>query len=90
MIIYYLINGILEILKAILSVIPSLPPLPQFISTAIDWLASLMGNVVGLFSYIYTPVIFIFAITAVMVTLNMKNIYHFIMFIVRKLPIGSS
>ncbi len=89
MVVEFLMNMIIGVIRFIFGVIPNLPAMPTFLTDGVTWVTTAISSVLGLFSYIYTPALFIFIITAVFVTLNLKNIYHLVMFVARKLPIGT-
>lgn len=89
MITQFLFGTITGMLQLLFGLLPSLPPMPAVITDGVGYVTDAITSVLGLFAWVYTPTLFIFGMTAVLVTLNFKAIYHFVMFVVRKLPIGS-
>lgn len=89
MIVEVLLNVISSVSMFIFQIMPDLPPMPEVITDGIAMVSDMIVNVLGVFSYILTPALFIFGMLASLVVVNMKAIYHFIMFVARKLPIGT-
>lgn len=88
MIVAALINLITALLKIVLNLLPNLPDLPQSISTSIDNVTNVIfsnANLLGLFVRIDTIKTLV---PLLIVVVNFEHIYHFSMWIVKKLPIS--
>lgn len=77
-------------LQSIFSLLPDLPDAPAFLTTGADFVSTLVGQGVGLVSFVYGTELTIFIFTATIAILNFENFYKLTMFIWRKLPFGSS
>ena len=79
MIIEAIINLITTLLKFILNLLPSVPDLPSSIMTSLD-------NVTNtIFSQIDTIKLLV---PLVVVAYNFEHIYHFVMWLIKKLPLS--
>ena len=90
MIIELIVNLLTGALEAILFLLPDLPALPQSILTSIDNVTSTIFanvNLLGLFVRIDTIKTLV---PLLIVVLNFEHIYHFSMWIVRKLPLSTN
>lgn len=83
-----IIEGILTVfsflLEFLLGLLPNLPSLPASITDGIDTLFDSVTGVIGLISYLYTPVLTIFVFTAVLVLLNFDNVYKLVLWFYHK------
>ena len=88
MIVAALINLITALLKIVLNLLPDLPDLPQSISTSIDNVTNVIFsnvNLLGLFVRIDTIKTLV---PLLILVVNFEHIYHFSMWIIKKLPIS--
>ena len=89
MIVEAIINLITLLLKTVLGVLPDIPDFPQSLLTSIDNVATtIFGNLnlLGLFVRIDTIKILV---PLVIVAVNFEHIYHFAMWLIKKLPIST-
>jgi len=78
------------ILQAVLGVLPDLPAISSDISNAGDWLIDVVSSVVFVPFYILGTGFTLAMFGALVLLLSFDYIYHFVMWVVRKLPIGAS
>jgi len=88
MITQFILQIFFSVTTFIFSPVPSIPPMPEEIIAGAEYFQDLITSIVGLISYVYSPLIFLFVFTMLIIVLNFEAIYHFIMWIVRKLPFG--
>lgn len=88
MIIEAIINLITTLLKFILDLLPSIPDLPTSIMTSLDNVTSTIFShldLLGLFVRIDTIKLLV---PLVVVAYNFEHIYHFVMWLIKKLPLS--
>ncbi len=87
MIIDFLFNAVVVLVKGVFGVLPSLPPIDPAISGASEWVITTVAGAVYLFYYIlggfFYPVLVL-----TIALLGFEHGYHFVMWIIKKLPIG--
>ncbi len=88
MIIEAIINLITTLLKFILNLLPSVPDLPLSIMTSLDNVTNTIFShldLLGLFVRIDTIKLLV---PLVVVAYNFEHIYHFVMWLIKKLPLS--
>jgi hypothetical protein len=90
MIIEFFLGVIGGFLKLVFGVLPSIPPMPAWVDTSLDFFTTIILQGVGLVSYLYTPQLMIFLFTTLLVLINFEYVYHSVLWIVRKLPFNVS
>jgi len=68
----------------IFGILPDLPPFPSEITDAINDMASMVGDVVGTISYLYTPVIFGVVLGLILSILLFEQVYHLALWVYHK------
>lgn len=63
------------IIEFLLNLLPNVPSMDSTILAGLNYIRDLIVGVVGLISYIESPLILIFAFTAILIVLNFDNIY---------------
>jgi len=69
----------------ILSIIPNLPQIPQNIQDATNSFINTISSVVGVISYLYTPVIFVLIFTILIAVINFEVIYKMAIWVYHKI-----
>ena len=90
MIVQFILSAIMSALKAILGVLPNIPPMPSFITDSAEYVADIIVGGVSSLVYIFTQELFAFIVLTVIVLMNFETIYRTTMWVIRKLPISSS
>lgn len=90
MIVQFILSGIMGALKAILGLLPNIPPMPSFVTTGAEYIADIIVGGVSILVYIFTQEIFAFIVLTVIVLINFETIYKTTMWVIRKIPISSS
>lgn len=86
MIFNFIFDIILKFLLSVFSILPSLPEMPEEIVTAVQWGLDLIAGTVSLFNQIFSPPLFIAMITVSFGLIIFENVYHLVMWIVKKIP----
>lgn len=89
MIIEVIINLVTILLKFIFDLLPDVPDFPQSLLSSIDNVTSVVFNnlsLLGLFVRIDTIKILV---PLVIIVVNFEHIYHFAMWVIKKLPIST-
>lgn len=87
MIIEAFLTAVTTVLKAIFGILPSLPPIAPVISDAAEWIITTLAGATFLFYYILGA--FFYPVLLMTVALlSFEHIYHFVMWVIKKLPIG--
>jgi len=89
MILEFVLSVVGTVLRALFGVLPDLPEAPAWLTTTLDTFIGSVMSGVAFVSYIMTPTIFIFVLSTFLVLLNFEYIYHLVLWIIKKLPIGS-
>lgn len=79
-----ILNGFQAVVQVLLFLLPNLPQMPVGIQSAMNMIVDLIGNTVGVISYIYTPVVLIFVFTLLLAILGFDFIYKFVMWVLHK------
>lgn len=80
-----IMNGFQASVNIILAMLPPIPAMPSGVQSALDYIVDVIGQVVGVISYLYTPVVFVFVITAILAILSFDFIYKFVLWILHKI-----
>lgn len=89
MILEWLFASIIGILKTLFSIIPDLPSLPDSVGFAIEELFDLVfDNLQLLGFFISIPMIKVLVPLIILIE-NFDHIYHFVIWIIKKIPISS-
>lgn len=89
MILEWLFAAFIGIIKSLLGLLPNLPMLPDFIGSSIEGLFDLIfDNVQLLGFFISIPMIKVLVPLLILVE-NFDHIYHFVIWIIKKIPISS-
>lgn len=89
MIVDFILGVLIGTLKAVLGVLPSLPAMPTAVVTAGDWALSVVGSGVFFLKYVYGSELLLAMLAVIVVLFNFEHIYHLVIWIWRKLPLGS-
>lgn len=88
MILELIISAITNVLKIVLAVLPNLPQLPNSITTSISRVMSVIFDNVGLLGIFVRISTIKLLVPLVILVVNFEHIYHFIMWIIKKLPLS--
>lgn len=88
MILELIITAITNVLKIVLAVLPNLPQLPNSITTSISRVMSVIFDNVGLLGIFVRISTIKLLVPLVILVVNFEHIYHFIMWIIKKLPLS--
>lgn len=86
MILNIIFGIITDVIISIFSILPTLPDMPEVIITSVDWAIDLIVGTVSLFNQIYSPPLFVAIVTISFGLIAFENIYHTIMWILKKIP----
>lgn len=84
MITEFILAGFQTIVQILLFLIPNIPPMPQGIMDAMNYISTAIQQMVGVVAYIYTPVVFVFVMTAILAILGFDFIYKFVLWVLHK------
>lgn len=90
MIIKALIEIVFGIIKTIFALLPNLPSLPNSISNSINNVFTIIFNNMGLIGIFVRVSTIKIMVPLVIAVLSFKHIYHFVMWIIRKIPLSIS
>ncbi len=88
MILEWLVAAFLGIIKTLFSIIPDLPSLPDFVSTSIEGLFNLVFDNVQLLGFFISIDMIKVLVPCLILVENFDHIYHFIIWILKKIPIS--
>ena len=88
MIVDAIFNTIATLITTVFGVLPSLPPVPQPLLDGANWLTQTIAQVSGVLAYIYGGFMYYFIFALLIALITFEQIYHFTMWIIKKLPIG--
>ena len=88
MILELIITGITTILKIVLGILPNIPQLPDSITSSIDRVMNVIFNNVGLLGIFVRISTIKLLVPLVIIVVNFEHIYHFVMWIIKKLPLA--
>lgn len=80
-----ILNGFQAVVQILLFLLPNLPAMPSGIQSAMQMIVDLIGNTVGVISYIYTPIVLIFIFTFILAILGFDFIYKFVLWVLHKI-----
>ena len=86
MIIEFIVNSLISVLKTVFSPLPNVPATPSAIVSGATWVTTTISGVVSLLRYVYGDALFTAIIVVVVALLNFEWIYHSLMWVVRKIP----
>lgn len=89
MIVQYILSAISAVIRFAFSILPNLPQAPTWLETTLDAFVSTIVSGIGIVSYIITPQIFIFVCLTSLLIINFEYVYHLVLWVIKKLPIGS-
>jgi len=84
MIVEFILNAFYGFTTFVIGLFPSLPAMPQSIVVEANTVIALIGNGVGVISYLYTPVIFSIVFVLFVAVLNFDVIYKLVLWIYHK------
>lgn len=84
MIVEFILNAFYGFVTFIIGIFPSLPPMPIQIQQGTQVIIDLIGNTIGVISYIYTPFIFTTAFVLLLAILNFDVIYKLVLWVYHK------
>lgn len=88
-----IINIIFELFKLILmgvfGILPDLPDMPAGIVSVLDTAQDFLVYGFRFVAYVLTPTFMLVILPVILIMINFKWIYHLVMWIVRKLPLGA-
>lgn len=88
MIIQFLFNIILTLLKTIFSILPDLPQLPSALLASVNTVMTVIFDNIKLLGFFFPISTIKIMVPLVLVVINFDKIYHFTLWVVKKLPIG--
>lgn len=88
MILELIITGITAVLKLVLGILPNIPQLPDSITSSIDRVMNVIFNNVGLLGIFVRISTIKLLVPLVIIVVNFEHIYHFVMWIIKKLPLA--
>jgi len=80
-----ILQGFYSVITFILGLLPDLPDIPTEVQDAISGFTDIIGDVVGLISYLYTPTIFILVMTILIAVINFEVIYKLVLWVYHKI-----
>lgn len=83
-----LFKSITMLLMAVFSVFPALPAMPEVITNNFNGFLAIISNGVGFIKWLLSPDLFNVVIVITVALINFEYIFNFVMFVIRKLPIG--
>jgi len=86
MILEFFFSILFGLVKMILSILPDIPNVPENIQDMADYVIELIAETVGVIAYLYTPTLFIFIFTMLIILINFDTLYRLVMWIARKIP----
>lgn len=87
MIIQFVLDILLGVVKLIFSVLPTVPAMPSAITSASSWVTDQISNAMSIINMVYGDTLMA-AITIVIVAMfTFEWLYHSAMWIIRKVPI---
>lgn len=88
MIIELIITAITFVLKTVLGILPNIPQLPNSIMTSLNNVFTTIFNNVGLLGMFVRISTIKLLVPLVIVVVNFEHIYHFVLWIIKKLPLS--
>ena len=88
MILELIITAITAVLKIILGILPNIPQLPESITGSIDRVMTVIFENVGLLGIFVRISTIKILVPLVIIVVNFEHIYHFVMWIIKKLPLS--
>ena len=88
MILELIITAITFVLKTVLSILPNIPQLPNSIMTSLDNVFEVIFDNVGLLGLFVRISTIKLLVPLVILVVNFQHIYHFVMWIIKKLPLS--
>jgi len=82
-------NAIYALLITIFGWLPSLPPIPDAISSGGSFLVDLVDSGMGMLRYIYSPALVVAIFSLFIVLVAFDQIYWLVLWILRKIPMLS-
>ena len=79
-----ILNAFQSVVTFILTLLPNIPAMPTGISDAANGLINSIAQVIGVISYIYTPVMLVFVFTLLLAVLGFDLIYKFVLWVLHK------
>lgn len=87
MIINFLVNILTSLIKTIFGILPDLPATPTAITDGGQWIIDQIVGVISILTTILTPQLVAAVVIVLIAELTFQNIYHGVMFILRKIPV---
>jgi hypothetical protein len=69
----------------LLGLLPNIPQMSDTIKDSTETIIDLIGDVVGVISYLYTPTILVLVFTLLVAVLSFDAIYKFILWVLHKI-----
>lgn len=88
MIFEWLFAGFIGIIKTLLSIVPNLPSLPDFVSTSIEGLFDLVFDNVQLLGFFISIDMIKILVPCIILVENFDHLYHFVIWVIKKIPIS--
>jgi len=79
-----ILDALQSIASFLLGLLPNIPQMPDTIKDATNSIIDTIGSVVGVISYIYTPVIFLFVFGAILAILGFDAVYKLALWVYHK------
>lgn len=89
MIFEFLCSAVFGILKILFSIIPDLPSLPDFVGSSIEGLFDLVFDNVQLLGFFISIDMIKILVPLIILVENFDHIYHFIIWLIKKIPIST-
>lgn len=89
MIIEVIFEMVKILLTSVLGILPDIPPVPVVISDAVDYLLVEISRAMQYISEIFGYAFSLVVAGCLLIMLTFNQIYHLVMWIIRKLPIGA-
>lgn len=86
MIVEYLITKVLDVVGVLFVYLPDIPQLPTELQEPLTHFLSIIKASSGTINYLYGVSFVGYILPIIIVILTFEHIYHFIMFILRKIP----
>lgn len=85
--IVFLVAAGISLLLGVFALLPDVPEVSSEIVDMTDIFIDGVGNFAGLMNYLFSAPLFTASIVSLLVIFNFENVYHGIMWILRKIPV---
>lgn len=87
MIINFIVDSMLSVLKLIFGILPNVPAIPTAISDGGTWITDQISSVIGVLNMVYGQTLMAAIMVVVIAMFSFDWVYHTAMWIIRKIPV---